>query len=104
MSSGARPARIRFLTADEGGRRTAPASGVRSQIELGAFQSSCVVEGVDGRTELPLGETVEVQIRVLAEDWAGDAFARVGAVELYEGKKLVATGRFLGPPTPPEDS
>lgn len=50
---------------------------------------------VDGRTTLALGQTIEVQIRVFAEDWAGDAFMIAEAVELYEGKKLVATGEFL---------
>jgi hypothetical protein len=34
-----RNARIRFLMPEEGGRKTAPASGLRSQIELGGFQT-----------------------------------------------------------------
>ncbi|GAB2469893.1 hypothetical protein GCM10027063_07840 [Promicromonospora xylanilytica] len=72
-------------------------SGVRSQIELGGFQSSCVVEDLTGRTDLPLGQSIEVQIRILFEDWAGPAFARAKAVELYEGDKLVATGEFHAP-------
>lgn len=95
MPSGTRAARIRFLTTEEGGRRTEPVSGIRSQIELGGFQSSCVVEDLTGRTELPLGESIEVRIRILFEDWAGAAFGQAETVELYEGNKLVATGEFL---------
>jgi hypothetical protein len=95
MSSAVRLARIRFLTPEEGGRWRAPGSGVRSQIELGDFQSSCLVEDAAGRMELPLGEWVEARIRVLCDDWAGAAFARAETVELYEGDKLVATGEFL---------
>ncbi len=95
MAFGPRDARIRFLTAHEGGRETTPVSGVRSQIELGDFQTSCIVESADGRAELPLGQNVEVQITVLFEEWAGAAFMEAQNVRLYEGAKLVATGTFL---------
>jgi len=98
MTSRTRAARVRFLTTEEGGRLTAPASGVRSHIELGVFQSSCVVEDAEGRTELPLGECINVRIKVLFEDWAGTAFSLAETVELYEGNKLVATGEFLDTP------
>lgn len=90
-----RRARIRFLTPEEGGRQVAPMSGVRSQIELGEFQSSCIVESVTGLKVLPFGTEVDVQIRVIFPDWAGVAFARVATVELFEGNRLVATGSFL---------
>ncbi|MGM7424364.1 hypothetical protein [Cellulosimicrobium sp. CpK407] len=95
MASGPRDARVRFLTTREGGRETTPVSGVRSQIELGAFQTSFIVEGADGQTELPLGQSVNVQITVLFEERAGAAFMEVRNVRLYEGAKLVATGTFL---------
>ena len=93
-----RSARIRFRTPEEGGRLTAPASGVRSQIELGEFQTSCIVDSSAGFEILPLGEEVEVRIRVLFAEHVGAAFSRAAAVELFEGAKLVATGRFLDEP------
>jgi hypothetical protein len=95
MAFGPRDARVRFLTTHEGGRETAPVSGVRSQIELGDFQTSCIIEGADGRSELPLGQNVEVQITVLFEEWAGAAFMEARGVRLFEGARLVATGTFL---------
>lgn len=95
MAFGPRDAWVRFLTTHEGGRETTPVSGVRSQIELGDFQTSCIIEGADGQTELPLGQSVYVQITVLFEDWAGAAFFGARNVRLYEGAKLVATGTFL---------
>lgn len=97
MTSDPRAARVRFLATQEGGRQTTPASGVRSQIELGDFQTSCIVECVEGQTELPLGQSVDVQITVLFEEWAGAAFLAARNVRLYEGTKLVATGTFLEP-------
>lgn len=93
-----RPARIRFRTPEEGGRLTAPASGVRSQIELGEFQTSCVVSSSAGLAVLPLGEEVEVHIRLLFAEHIGSVFARAAEVELFEGAKLVATGHFLDKP------
>lgn len=94
-SRNVRPARIRFLTTQEGGRLTAPAPGVRSQIGLGEFQTSCVIEDDSGRTNFPLGELLEVQVRILFESWTGEAFASASSVELFEGSKLVATGVFI---------
>ena len=90
-------ARIRFLTAAEGGRSTAPLSGVRPQIRLGNEQSSCLVEGVAGQEEFPLGETVEVRLRPLFAEFVAEAFASADRVALYEGRKLVAVGEFIGP-------
>lgn len=97
-SNSVRPALIRFLTTREGGRLASPAPGLRSQIELGSFQTSCVVDDDSGRAEFPLGEVLEVRIRVLFEDRAGDAFASATAIELFEGNKLVATGELLDTP------
>jgi hypothetical protein len=94
-SESARPARVRFLTTAEGGRMTPPVPGVRSQIHLGEFQTSCIVESESGKLEFPLGELVDAQIRVIFAERVGKAFASARAVQLYEGSKLVAEGEFL---------
>ncbi|MFC8730865.1 hypothetical protein ACFT5B_00205 [Luteimicrobium sp. NPDC057192] len=90
-----RPARIRYRTTEEGGRLSAPVSGVRSQIALGQFQSSCVIESSAGLDVLPLGEEVEVRIRLLSPEHTGATFIGATSVKLFEGNKLVATGSFL---------
>ncbi|GAA1750469.1 hypothetical protein GCM10009747_04770 [Agromyces humatus] len=99
-----RRARIRFLTPEEGGRQIAPASGVRSQIEVGEFQTSCVVESDAGLELLPLGEEMDVRIRVMFPEAAGPAFAKLAVVELFEGNRRVATGQFLDEPRSNESS
>lgn len=90
-----RPARIRFLKTEEGGRLSSPVSGVRSQIELGEMQTSCVIDSSADLEVLPLGEDVEVLIRILFAEYAREAFFRASSVRLFEGNKLVATGNFL---------
>ncbi|WP_152649760.1 hypothetical protein [Demequina oxidasica] len=72
-----------------------PDSGVRSQLELGEFQTSCIVESDTGLDVLPLGEEITVRIRPLFVNQAADAFAELVSVELFEGNKRVATGVFL---------
>ncbi len=89
-----RTARVRFLTTEEGGRFGPPQSGVRSQLDLGPYQTSCIVTSASGSTELPLGEDLLVEIRPLFPDRLGDAFTSLGLVILSEGNKVVAKGRF----------
>lgn len=90
-----RRASIRFLTTEEGGRQSAPSSGVRSQIDLGAFQSSCVIEGDSSDQVLSLGEAHYVNIRLVFPDQAAREFSELATVRLFEGNRLVATGDFL---------
>ena len=90
-----RRALIRFLRSEEGGRVSAPLSGVRSQLELGEFQTSCVVESATGISHFALGEEVLVDIRVMHPQMLGAAFAQLEKVELYEGSRLVASGKFV---------
>jgi len=91
----ARTARVRFLTADEGGRLTPPVSGIRSQLELGDLQTSCIVETQGTSEVLPLGEEILVSIRLLFADQSAAAFNNLVSIELFEGNKLVATGVFV---------
>lgn len=88
-------ARIPFLTPSEGGRGAPPASGVRSQLELGEFQTPCVIDSAQGLDVLPLGEEVVVRVRLLFAEQAAEAFAVLESLELFEGNKRVATGAFL---------
>ena len=96
--AGERMARVRFLTSDEGGRTRPPASGVRSQLELGEFQTSCIVESATGLDMLPLGEELIVTIRVLFVDEVADSLAELASVEIFEGNKRVNDGGLLDGP------
>lgn len=95
LALGERRARIQYLTFEEGGRREAPASGVRSQVELGELQASCIVESATGSDKIPLGEEVLVTIRLLFADEVGALFAGLATFELFEGNKRVARGSFI---------
>jgi translation elongation factor EF-Tu-like GTPase len=85
-------ARLRFLTSAEGGRFTPPMSGVRSQLDLGDFMTSCIVRSVTDMEVFPLGESVDVVIELIFPDVHGVKLEEMTAVRLYEGNKLVATG------------
>ena len=96
QSSGttSRRARIRFLTTDEGGRQTAPLNGVRPQLEVEAYSTSCTVTSFDGATEFPLGREVDVWLTPMHPESVEDEFRALRDARLFEGTKLVASGRF----------
>ncbi len=89
-----RPARVRFLTAAEGGRITAASPGTRSELDLGDTQTSCIIADDSGRKTFPPGEEITVEIRVIYP-WVVRQFQGLRTVRLYEGSKLVAVGEFL---------
>lgn len=91
-----RPATIRFLTPEEGGRITPARSGVRPQLALDDSFTSCIVEAI-GAGDLPAGVQVDVRIKLLFP-WMEQEFCRLRTVRLYEGNKLVATGEFFDQP------
>lgn len=92
-----RPAKVRFLTSDEGGRLTNPRSGYRPQVALGqaGLSTTCVVESVEGsEEEFGLGVEAYVKVTLLFPLEYGDQFARLTSLSLFEGSKLVARGSF----------
>lgn len=93
-STSCRSAVVRFMTTGEGGRLTPPSSGVRSQIDLGSYQTSCVVESETGLDVIPLGQDVRVNICVLFPEQVSADFAALLEFELFEGNKRVAVGAF----------
>lgn len=89
-----RPARIRFLTTVEGGRRTDAISGIRPQLQLDGASTSCIVVRRDGGSLMPLGEEVEVILRPMFAEYAA-RFLALRSVRLLEGSHLIAIGEFL---------
>ena len=88
-------ATVRFLRPDEGGRMSAPADEVRSQLRLGDVMSSCVVRTADGAQQIALGVELAVQIELMFGNTYEAEARRLTTIELYEGKKLVARGRVV---------
>ncbi|MEU7903610.1 hypothetical protein [Actinoplanes sp. NPDC049118] len=91
-------ARVTFLRTDEGGRFTPAADGYRPQIRLGSLFTSCIVRSpVPGET-FDLGLSYDVDIELVFEALHADRFPPKDGVQLYEGSKLVARGRFIDDP------
>jgi acyl-coenzyme A thioesterase PaaI-like protein len=90
-------AMVRFLRPEEGGRFSAPADGVRSQLHLGEVMTSCVVRNADGARRIPLGVEIPVHIELMFGNTYESEVRRLATIELYEGKKLVARGRAVDP-------
>lgn len=93
-SADGRSALVRFLTSDEGGRFTAPRSGVRSQLKIGDVMTSCTVTAIDGRDLMALGDEIVVRVRLQFPERFEAEFPNLVEVLLFEGTKLVAVGTF----------
>ena len=90
-----RRARIRFLTTAEGGRYSAPVSGVRPQLAIGSVSTSCIVDFEDPLAMPALGESIEARLTLMFPEEYRAAFSALASVKLFEGSKLVATGIFI---------
>jgi hypothetical protein len=94
MATKALEATLRFLPRSEGGRSAPAMSGIRSSLRLGEIFTSCVVH-VHGKTEeLEFGVDYEVTIEILFWDDYGHLFCENAPIELFEGNRLVARGRW----------
>jgi hypothetical protein len=88
-------AAITFLTTEEGGRQSAPISGVRSQLRLGEVHTSCIIHKVDDEGNFELGREYPATIELLFGDQYGHLLGKTELVEFYEGSRLVARGRLI---------
>lgn len=90
-------ARIRFRTTEEGGRKHPPVSGVRSQLQLGTVQTSCIVRKLtdEGSELLELGKEYEVSIEILFWEDYRCPLAAGSEIDLCEGSRVVASGQLL---------
>jgi translation elongation factor EF-Tu-like GTPase len=88
-------ARIKFLSPDEGGRRSPPLSGYHPQLALGNEFTSCVIESLDGETVFAFHQEHRVSLRLLLPDHYPDAIAGGQSVSFYEGSHLVGSGIVL---------
>lgn len=82
-------ARIEFF---EGGRSSAPPSGVRSTLRVGEVDTSVTVHAETAF--LALGEERDVVIELQFPEY-GKQIDRSKPVELYEGSRMVARGVWL---------
>ena len=88
-------ARILFFGADKGGRYSPPQSGFRPQIDIHGIHTSCIIESLDGEVVFSFEKEHRVLLKPMFPDQYPDAFKIGDAVNIYEGSKLIGTGRVI---------
>jgi hypothetical protein len=86
---------IRFLTTSEGGRFTAAMDGVRPQLKLGEIFTSCIVHGRGPNEPFELGVEYRVTLELVFLEKYGGLLSPSTVLALFEGNRLVATGRLI---------
>jgi translation elongation factor EF-Tu-like GTPase len=87
-------ARIRFLTASEGGRLTPVMSGVRPAMKIGDTFTSCIIRATTADEVFEPGRDYDVSLELLFFEEYGHSLDMSASISLFEGERLVATGRF----------
>jgi translation elongation factor EF-Tu-like GTPase len=88
-------AKVKFLTSDEGGRRRPPMSGYKPHLKIGDEYTSCWIYCKNtGNEVMELGTEHDVELELQFEDNYQSCFFLKESIELYEGSKLVGTGKF----------
>jgi hypothetical protein len=91
-------ARVRFLTAEEGGRITVASDGVRSQLQLGEISTSCVVRATADVSRFDPGIDHLVELHLMFPTEYAHLVDLDRPVVLLEGSRVVARGVFLDEP------
>lgn len=97
------PARVRFLTPEEGGRRRPLGNPGWSQLAVPPIQTSCLVVAVDQEDEplaadtvIPLGEDIAARVVVWGANYCARELGSLGPdIEFFEGSRHVGSGRML---------
>ena len=85
-------ARLRLLSAEEGGRKTAVVAGYRPPLYMDARSSECVLQEIVGSDKIVPGGERLVSIFVLRPENLGDSVVEGKEFELREGSRVVARG------------
>lgn len=89
-------AELKYLTADEGGRRTPASSGYRPHIKF-PF-SKMMTSGQQkfiGQDTVSPGETVQAKIMILSPQFFENMLEKGMAFEVGEGPRVVAIGKLI---------
>ena len=89
------PAKVRFLLPEEGGRLDPMRDGSRSQLKIGEVYKSCIVNSASEATIFDAGVEYDVLIDVIFWNEYASQFDEKAQLQLYEGRRIVATGTFL---------
>lgn len=95
-------ARVCFLSAEAGGRKTPAMSGVRPQLKLRGVLTSCLVHGRDSSEVFEPGHEYEVSLELMFWSEYGHLVFNGAPVALYEGSRLIARGTISDARLPSE--
>ena len=88
-------AKIVFLGAEKGGRDYPPQTGYHPQIDIRGTHTSCVIESLDNEEVFAFEKEHLVSLRLMFPDQYPDPFHVGDAISLYEGNRLIGTGRIV---------
>lgn len=86
---------VMFFSSDKGGRITPPLSGFRPQVEIGDTHTSCTVKSREGVDTFSFDKEYQVSLEPLFPARYPNAFTVGEVVRLYEGNKLIASGKVV---------
>lgn len=88
-------AKIRFFTAEEGGRATSAYSGVRPHLRLGDVFTTCIIRALGPDDEFVLGRTYDVTLEILFWDQYGHLFREDEPLQFFDGNRLIARAEVI---------
>lgn len=88
-------ANVRFLSPEQGGRRTPPQSGYHPQVKVGAVYTSCEIRNSDTAVVFEFDKEYRVVLRLLLPELYGHLIAPGSLLSFYEGHHLVGKGIVL---------
>ena len=90
-------AELKYLTAEEGGRKTPAFSGYRPQIkfEFAERQTSGQQTFLNKDTVYP-GDTVEAAIKIISVEYFENTLTEGMSFDFREGSKVIGTGKITG--------
>jgi len=91
-------ARLKVLSAEEGGRKTPFVVGYRPQFHAhgASYCTDFLIENIEGRDAVPPGANCIVQAHLIAPDEVGVPVQAGTEFELHEGNTVIARGAIEG--------
>ena len=88
-------AEVTFFGIEKGGRLSPPKTGFRPQIEMHGIHTSCVVDSLEGEELFLFERAHRVSLNLMFPEQYTDAFKIGDTVNLYEGSKLIGSGKIV---------
>lgn len=88
-------AEITFFGTEKGGRHNPPQTGYHPQIDIRGIHTSCVIESLGEEEVFAFDKEHLVSLKLMFPDRYHGALNVGDAVSLYEGNRLIGTGKIV---------